>query len=153
MHPLLASGAAVNVDLDPTFLVHFVLFTSFVLLMKPLIFDPLIRVWEERERLTEGAIGQARAMDEEAIVLKQHYDERFEGVRREAGLDRDRLRGELNALEAKLTAAAREAAGLHLGEGRARALAEVQRIRQDLQRQRQHLAAEIATRVLGREVR
>src|SRR5687768_12524672 len=91
---LLASGA-VNVDLDLTFIVQFLLFGGFILVMKDLLFDPILVLFEERERRTAGAIEEARAMDEKAIALKQEYEGRLEGIRREAAVDRERVRAQV----------------------------------------------------------
>ena len=149
--PLFASGA-VSVDLDPTFLMHFLFFTAFIVVMKDLIFDPMLRVFEERERRTAGAIVQARRMDEEAISLRQEYETKLEGVRREASVDRERVRGKVNAIEAKLSAEARAEADAKLDAGLAALDEDAEKIRRNLQASRGPLAAEIASKILGREV-
>lgn len=148
---LVASGG-VTVDVDITVLAQLVMFTGFIVLMKPLIFDPLLRLFEERERRTEGAIAEARQMDEEAISLKREFDTKFEGIRREASLERERLRSENAKLEAERLDAARTAVTKTLEEGQEKVEAEIGRIRDELGAQRQALAAQIASRVLGREV-
>ncbi len=65
--PMLLASGAVTVDLDPTVFMHFVLFTAFVVFMKDLIFDPLMRVFAARERLTSGTVAKAQQLDEESI--------------------------------------------------------------------------------------
>jgi F-type H+-transporting ATPase subunit b len=150
--PLLASGA-VTVDLDPTVFAHFLLFTAFVVIMKDLLFDPLLRVFEERERRTAGAIAKAREMDEQALELKQEYDSKIEEIRRDASVDRERIRTMVKKLEAELMDDARQAVGTHLEYGMTKVQQEVGAIRKDLERQQTSLAAEIASRVLGRDVK
>jgi F-type H+-transporting ATPase subunit b len=149
---ILFAASAVNVDLDMTMVAHFVLFAAFVVLMKDLIFDPLLRVFEEREKRTQGAIEGARKMDEQAIQLKHEYDSRLEEIRREAALDRERIRGRLKKHETEIMTAAREAVSGKLSAGKATIDTEASAIRRDLERQRAALASEIASRVLGREV-
>jgi len=149
---LLASGG-VSVDLDATFVAQFVLFACFVVVMKPLMFDPLIRVFEERDRRTAGAIAQAHELDQRADELKQEVDRGLEGVRREAVEHRDRLRAEAAKREAAMLAAARVAAAKTVDQGKAEVGQEIERIRRELETERQRLAAEVASRVLGREVR
>jgi F-type H+-transporting ATPase subunit b len=150
--PLLASGP-VNLDLDPTLFMHMILFTAFAVLMKDLVFDPLMRVFEERERRTAGAIEQARKMDEEAITLKQEYETRLEAIRREAATDREQQRARVKKIENELLEEARGAMATRLAAGMEGLRAEVDAIRTDLGRKRAPLAAEIATKVLGRAVR
>lgn len=149
---LVASGG-VSVDVDLSVLAQLVMFTGFIVLMKPLIFDPLLRLFEERERRTAGAVADARKMDEQAIELKGDYDRKFDGIRREASLDRERLRGETAKLEAEMMGTARDAVAKKLDDGKAKVAEEIERIRAELEQQRHSLAVEIASRVLGREVK
>jgi len=152
LKPLVASSA-VTVDLDPTFILHFLMFTAFVVVMKDLIFDPLLEVFEERDRRTKGAIVDAREMDEQALALKQEFDGKLEGVRRDAAVDRERIRGSVKQLESEMMTEARETVSKTLDSGMVKIDAEVSSIRADLAAQRGTLAATIASKVLGREVR
>jgi F-type H+-transporting ATPase subunit b len=150
--PLVASGG-INLDLDLSALVHMVLFFGFVFFMKPLIFDPLLRVFEERERRTAGAIDKARAMDEEALTLKKEADAQLDDARREASTDRDANRTKLAKLQNEATTSTRDAVAKTLDKGMGKVSAEVAGIKRDLDKERATLASEIASRVLGREVK
>ncbi|MBM4376693.1 MAG: H(+)-transporting ATPase [Deltaproteobacteria bacterium] len=151
-HMKLFASGAVNLDLDATAVAQFILFTAFVVLMKDLIFDPLLKVFDERERRTDGAIDDARDLDDRAIELKGKLDTRMDEVRREAAADRERSRAKLKELESETLTAARAAATTRLDAGLGAVEAEASTIRKDLEAQRAKLAAEIASRVLGREV-
>jgi len=145
-------ASAINVDFDPTFLAQFVLFTMFVLVLRPLLFDPLLRVFEEREKRTGGAKHHAREMDAKAGELLTRYEAELDKVRREANLEREKLRKEAKDLETKIMAEAREEAARILESGKARIAAEVEQMRKELKDGQPALASEIASRVLGREV-
>jgi F-type H+-transporting ATPase subunit b len=149
---LFASGSAVSVDFDLTFVAQFLLFATFVQLMRPLLFQPLLRVFEERERRTEGAKRAAREMDERAGELYKDYEIKLEDVRRTASLERERLRSETAKLEAQIMAEARAEAAQILDRGKAQIASEVAALRRDLDRNKPALASEIASKVLGREV-
>jgi F-type H+-transporting ATPase subunit b len=151
-HMKLFASGAVNLDLDATAVAQFILFTAFVVLMKDLIFDPLLKVFDERERRTAGAVDDARDLDERAIELKGRLDARMDEVRREAAADRERTRAKLKELEAETMTAARAAATSKLDTGLGAVEAEASAIRKDLEGRRATLASEIASRVLGREV-
>jgi F-type H+-transporting ATPase subunit b len=154
MHlPSLFASGAISVDLDLTFLAQFVLFTFLIVLLKPLLFDPLLRVFEERERRTEGAKKEAREMDEKAGLLLRQYEQELEQIRQEAGQERERLRREAAALEAKVLAEAREETARFLDQGKQRIAAEVAQMRKELAEAQPALAAEIASKILDREVR
>ena len=146
------ASSAVNVDLDLTFLMHFILFGAFVVIMKDLIFDPMIKVFERREKMTSGEIDEARKMDEEAIALKQELDAKLEEIRREAATDREQVRARVKKLENELLEDARSTMDAKLDKGMRQIREEVEAIQAELAKKRAPLAADIATRVLGREV-
>jgi F0F1-type ATP synthase membrane subunit b/b' len=56
-------------DFDLTFVLMMVVFAALIVVLKPLLFEPVLRVFEEREKRTEGARDSARAMQEEAGAL------------------------------------------------------------------------------------
>lgn len=145
-------ASAINLALDLTFLAQFVLFGVFITLLKPLLFDPLLKVFEEREKRTEGAKADAREMDKQAADLLTRYEAEIEKIRREAGREREELRAETAKLEAKIMAEAREESAKILEAGKARIAAEMSTLRAELQKQTPALAAEIASKVVGREV-
>jgi F-type H+-transporting ATPase subunit b len=145
-------ASSINVDFDPTFIAQFLLFTMFVIVLRPLLFDPLLRVFEEREKRTEGAKAEAREMDAKAGDLLTRYEAELEKVRREANQEREKLRKEAKDLEAKIMAEARAESARILDTGKARIAAEVEQMRKELAEAQPALAAEIASRVLGREV-
>lgn len=148
----LLASTDVSVDVDPTFLAQLALFTLFIVLLKPMLFDPLMRVFEERERRTDGAKREAREMDEKAGVLLTQYEDELEKVRQAASAERERLRAETARLEAAIMAQAREETSKILEDGRARIAAEVASMRRDLDGQKPVLASQIASKLLGREV-
>lgn len=148
---LFASGDIV-VDFDLSFLAQCLLFTFFVVLLKPLIFDPLMKVFEEREKRTDGAKKEAQEMDKQAAELRARYEVERDKVAREAAREREELRAETARLEAQIMAEARAESARILEAGKAKIALEVDALRQELDRQTPALAAEIASRVLGREV-
>jgi F-type H+-transporting ATPase subunit b len=148
---LFASGD-INVDFDLSFLAQCLLFTFLVVLLKPLLFDPLMKVFEEREKRTEGAKADAREMDKQAAELLTQYEAEIEKIRREAGREREELRAETAKLEANIMAEARAESARILEAGKAKIAAEMATLRAELSRQTPALAAEIASKVLGREV-
>jgi F-type H+-transporting ATPase subunit b len=149
----LFASADVVVDFDPTFLVQLVLFAAFFLVLKPLLFEPLLRVFEEREKRTDGAKKEAREMDLKAGDIGARYEAELEKVRRAAGLEREKVRQEVARLEAQIMAEARAETTRILDEGKKKIEAEIATLRSDVDQQIPELAGQIASRVLGREVR
>jgi F-type H+-transporting ATPase subunit b len=144
--------AAVTVDFDKSVFVMMALFAVMIVVMKPLLLDPMLRVFALREERTDGAKAEARAMQEKAAEILSNYEVQVAAVRAQATADRDALRKETTRLEAEIFAEARHAADLIAQEGRARIETEVASLQKDLEARAAGLAKEIGSSVLGREL-
>lgn len=144
--------ASVTVDLDKSVLLQMVLFGILVVVLKPLLFDPVLQLFASRERSTDGAKAEARAMQERAAELLGQYETEVGRIRSVAAAERDALRKETAALEASMLAEARAAAEVILSEGRTRIAAEVAELERELGERREALSQGIGARVLGREL-
>jgi len=147
-----AAAGGVNLDFDLTFLVQMLAFTLLVLILKPLLFDPLMKLFEERERRSEGAKLSARKMDERAGALLRRYEAELEKGRRAAAQERERLRAEGLQMEAKILAEARAETARMLEDGKARTAREGQVMRAELHARASQTGRDIASSVLEREV-
>ena len=152
---LLAAGVApqaINVDVDLTFVVQVVLFIALTLVLKPLLFDPMLRLFEERERRIDGAKLQARKIDEKSANALGKYETEMGKARALPSAERDRIRAEGLAREQQVLATARAATTKVVDEGKRTAQVEAERVRRALKTQAAEMARDIASRVLGREV-
>ncbi len=148
----LAASGGVNVDLDLTFVVQVVLFVGLFLVLKPLLFTPLLKLFEERERRIEGAKNEARGMFAEADAMMAKYEEELVEVRRTAGAERDKLRVEGQKKEQAILSKVREQTNAMVDEGKAKIAKDGAALSAELATSAQTLAREMASRVLGREV-
>jgi F-type H+-transporting ATPase subunit b len=151
---LLAASApqAITVDVDWTFLVQVVLFIGLTLILKPVLFDPMLKLFEERERRIDGAKLLARKTDEQSAQALTKYETEMGKARVSANADRDRIRAEGLAKEQQILASVRAATSKSIDDGKRAVQAEGERARAALRDQGPALARELATRVLGREV-
>ena len=153
LHGVLSQrGGGVSVDFDKTLFVQVGLFVVLWIVLKPLLFDPMLKLFEEREKKIEGTIADARKIDLQSADAKATYDEALTKARAAGALERDRLRAEGIKKEKELLTAARVASQQKIDEGRTQSLKEVDAARSDLSKERQVLARDVAARVLGREV-
>ncbi len=146
-----ASGG-VTVDLDPTFLGQVVLFVLLFLILRPLLFTPMLRLFDERDKRIEGAKNEARAMFAEADAMMGRYEEELVAARRAAGAERDKKRLEGQRQEQVILAKVRAETNAMVDEGRARIAKDAETIRKELGQTASALARDMASRVLGREV-
>lgn len=149
---MLASGG-VSIDFDRTVLLQMALFVLLMLILAPTLFGPLMRLFEEREKRTEGARAEAREMQERAGDLLMRYQAELSRVQHVATVEREKLRNETLRLEAKILEEARLATSAIVEQGRQHLSAEVAKIRAELDAKGQQISAEIAASVMGREVR
>lgn len=144
--------AAVTVDFDKSVLLQMALFSVLIVVLKPLLFDPMLRVFALREEKTDGAKAEARSMQERAADILSSYEKELERVRGDAAEERDRLRRETARAEAEILAEARAATDAIVQEGRARIEVEIASFKRDLEEKGQQLSGELGQRVLGREL-
>ncbi|MFZ5891706.1 MAG: ATP synthase F0 subunit B [Myxococcota bacterium] len=149
---LVAMSGGVTLDFDNTVILQAALFTVLILLLRPLLFDPMLRIFALREERTEGAKATARELQERAGELLSKYETELSRVSRSAAEERDKLRAETARLEAEIMREAREAVTKIIDQGRKSIEAEVEKVRFDLGRESERTASLIVSRVLGREV-
>jgi F-type H+-transporting ATPase subunit b len=151
-----ALGAApkggVTVDLDLTFLWSSLLFVVLVLVLKPLLFDPMLRLFEERDRRIEGTKAAARQLDDAATEALGRYEGEMKKARAEGGAEREARRAEGHKLGGDVLAKVREETSETVNVGRQQLQREETDARAALQSDAQGLARAMASRVLGREV-
>jgi F-type H+-transporting ATPase subunit b len=147
----LASGG-VDVDFDASVLVHVGVFLVLLVVLKPLLFDPMLALFEERERRTLGTKGSAKALDDEAERARVEVESKMSAARAEGNEKRSALRAQAMKEEAEILAKAREEADALTASGRKANTAARQAAQAALEAQAQELASLVASRALGREV-
>lgn len=144
--------AAVDVDFDLTVVIQIALFLVLLIVVKPVLLDPMLKLFEERERRIDGAKLEARHMDEASAGALSKFESEMQKVRASANAERDKVRAEALKAESDLLASVREKTTTHLEGGRKSAAAEVAKARQALQAESREIARMLASRALGREV-
>jgi F-type H+-transporting ATPase subunit b len=144
---------AVNVDFHPYLVVFQIgLFVVLMLVLKPVLFDPMMKLFEEREKRIDGAKAAARKIDEKSASALSTYEAEMAKARATANAERDKLRAEGMKMENEILAKVRAATATALEEGKKKAHDEAAKVRATLQSESPVLAKDLASRVLGREV-
>jgi F-type H+-transporting ATPase subunit b len=147
-----AAGGGVVVDLDVTVVGQVVLVLVLLAVMKPMLFDPMLKLFEEREKRIDGAKSQARKMDEESAGALTKYESEMQRARAVGNAERDKLRAEGTKEEAEILGKVRASTSKMLEEGRSRLAGEAGHARQELRGETSALGGQLAARVLGHEV-
>jgi F-type H+-transporting ATPase subunit b len=147
-----SAEGGVEVDFDLTLVGQIIVFIVLFLILKPLLFDPMLHLFEERERRIDGAKLLARKIDEKSASALSTYETEMAKARTSANAEREKLRNEGLKAESEILARVRGATARLMEDGRKQMQTEVQGARAALQNETGPLARELATRVLGREV-
>jgi F-type H+-transporting ATPase subunit b len=147
-----AAPQAISVDFDATFVVQVVLFVGLMLFLKPYLFDPMLKLFEERERRIDGARLQARKIDEKSGEALAEYESAMAKARASANAEREKIRADAVRHEQEILTGVRAATAKTIEDGKRSATAEAERARAALKSESPALARELAGRVLGREV-
>jgi F-type H+-transporting ATPase subunit b len=148
----LAAPQAISVDFDATFVVQLVLFVALTLFLKPVLFDPMLKLFEERERRIDGAKLLARKIDDKSATAQAKYETEMAKARASAAAVRDKIRADALKHEQEILGAVRASTAKVIEDGKRSALAEAEKARAALKADAAVLARDLAGRVLGREV-
>ena len=147
---LLSEGSII--DLDGTIWIQLGTFAIAFFLFRPLIFRPMIALFEARENAIEGAKVEALRLQDEAAAETEEFDEEMRRLRLQAGEERDRLRAEGKRLERTVLDRVREETNKQLAEADAQLETQAARLRTEIDRGTALLAKQIASKMLSREV-
>ena len=140
------------ISLDISILYQVVLFVISWLFLKKILFQPYLKLLEERERKTTGAQHDSTDLEREGARLRAQYEEKIaqaqaaaqaakEEILQSGRLEREKILGEARAEAAQILERVRQEIAAAVGEERRRAAAEASA-----------LAAEMASTALGRKV-
>lgn len=137
-------------ELNATIFLQMAVFFTLLAWLSPMLFDPFMRLFEERERRIVGAAEEAKrlggAAEEKGALIAQKTQE----AQLEARQVLNDLRAQAQVREAQIIAAAREKASQRLDEARADLFEATEEARRNLKDDAKALSADIVQKVLGR---
>ena len=148
-----AAEGAVTVDADLSLFVQLGLFVVVLLvILKPTLFDPMMKLFEAREQRIEGTRNLATKTDIKSAKSKAKADAIVSKGREAGATEREALRAEGLKREAELMNGVRAETAQTLERGRAATGNEADAARKQLRLDAHSLGRDMAARVLGREV-
>jgi len=148
---LLSEGSII--DLDGTIWIQLGLFAVAFFVFRPLIFRPMVALFEARESAIEGSKLEALRLQDEASAESEEFEVEMRRLRLQAGEERDRLRAEGKRLERTVLDRVREETDKQLAEADAKLKTEAAQLRAEIDQSIAPLARQIASKMLNREVR
>lgn len=137
-------------ELNATILIQAAIVLGLMAWLSPVLFGPLMKVFDEREKRIHGAADEAKARlgsaDEKSALVEQKTKEAQAAAR----VVLNTLRDAAKVKETALLEKARENAGQRLEDARAELFAATETARKSLRDDAKGIADEIVKKVLGR---
>jgi F-type H+-transporting ATPase subunit b len=140
------------IDVDLTFFIQLVLFLAFFVVMRSLVFKPVLASIELRADRTEKARREARALAARSEELAARYQQEMGAARAKAISARAALRSEGVARREAIVNEARDAAARSLEQVRGNVAQQFGAAREQMLQQVDDLARTVARKILGRNV-
>jgi F-type H+-transporting ATPase subunit b len=147
---MLAGGSPV--DLDGSFFVQLAIFLAVFLVLRSLVFRPVMALFDAREAAMEGARVEAETLEKDAAHKREQFESELRSVRQKANEDRDRLRNEAQAEARKRSEETRRENTALLGSAKAQLEHEAEDARRQALAEAPALARQIAEKLLGRSM-
>jgi len=149
-----ASQASASEDLlsvNKTVFIQIVIFIAAIFILNALVFKPFLELIDRRDRLTKGAIKEAKELEEKVKEIILEYEAKLNEARAQAQEERSKIVREGEAAAGGIIAKTREETALILDEAKKKLESDTEAIKDKLKGDVQMLSREIASKVLGRE--
>jgi F-type H+-transporting ATPase subunit b len=140
------------IELNLSFVFQVINFLLLLLILNIFLFKPIRKVLADRESELTGAREKAAAVDRDVAEKMASYESRLKEIKGKGFEEREALKKEAVAEEAKLLDAARAEAGTTLATIKQKVAKEAADARVALQEQAKVLSLEICEKVLGRSL-
>ncbi|MEW6144718.1 MAG: ATP synthase F0 subunit B [Thermodesulfobacteriota bacterium] len=146
-----ASAAEDLLSVNKTVFIQIVIFIAAILILNALVFKPFLELIDRRDRLTKGAIKEARELEEKVKEIILEYEAKLNEARAQAQEERNKIVREGEAAANGVIAKTREETASLLDEAKKKLESDTEAIKDKLKGDVQVLSREIASKVLGRE--
>ncbi len=146
-----ASGDLLSVNY--TVFIQIVIFLIAIYILNKLVFKPFINLVDRRDMLTRGAIEEAHELEDKVKALIEEYDVKLNEARAFAVEERNKLIQEGQSVAQEIIGEARNETGALLDEAKVKLEADTKEIKDKLKNDIDGLATDIASKVMGKEVR
>jgi F-type H+-transporting ATPase subunit b len=140
------------ISLDISILYQVILFVILWLILNKVLFQPYLKLLDERERRTTGAQHDSTELEHESARLRAQYEEKIAQARSLAAAERERILQTAREEREKILGEARQEAEQTLAARRKEIATALEVERRLAAAEATTIAQEIASKVLGRKV-
>jgi F-type H+-transporting ATPase subunit b len=138
------------ISLDSSIIPAIIIFLSVVVALNYLLFQPLIRIQTQRQKLTTGSMAESRKKLQHYVEQMESYEAAVRKGRMETYRHQESVRSEATKKRVDVLGRARTAAERLVQESQEQLRAQVQAAKLELSNEARDLAAGIASAVLRR---
>jgi F-type H+-transporting ATPase subunit b len=146
------TGGGSMVDIDATILIQLGVFLFMLVVLRSLLFKPVVRLIEARREATEGALEAVKTLEEEAEQLTEKVERELMAVRASFGAERDRIVEQARSKEREILRQARSEAHELVVKMRERTEALAQETRRQLTAELDVMASLVASKAMNRKI-
>ena len=140
------------ISLDISILYQVILFVVLWLILNKVLFQPYLSLLDERERRTTGAQHDSTELEHEGARLRTQYEEKIAQAQAVAAVERERILQIAREEREKILGQARQEAEQTLTRRRQEITTALEAERRLASAEAVRIAADIASKVLGRKV-
>ena len=148
---VLLSGGSV-IDLDASIFIQMGIFFVAFFILKALVFNPTMQLFDAREQAIDGAKAEAKRMQDEAVAKREHFEGELRRVSAASNEERENARLEAQKLARQLTEQARSQALATQKAAKDRLDLQAAEVRKNALAQVPAIARELTSKLLGRSV-
>lgn len=145
------SMGGVIIDLDGSIFIQLAIVLLLMAALRQLVFKPYLETLENREKKTDRAREEARAVQARAEALAERYEAKLAEARASAVEARQAMRTEGNARREEALGEARRVSAAKMGAARAAIDAQYEGVRSDLKNRVDELAELVVDKVMGQK--
>ncbi|ALC18298.1 ATP synthase F0 b' subunit [Desulfuromonas soudanensis] len=138
------------ISIDWTLGLQFINFVVLMLALNVILYRPLRKVMQQRKETVDGSYRKAKSLEGAIDEKMAHYQEQLQQAKLKGNQEKNELRSQAHAEEGKILSAARATATEYMDTIKVKVASEADRARQALKAETEGLAAQIASKVLGR---
>ena len=139
-------------SVNKTVFIQIVLFLIAIYILNKLVFKPFLNLMDRRDKLTRGAIEEAKELEEKVVHIIKEYDSKLAEARVLAIEERNKIVHEGQTAAEGILARAREETTELLKDAKSKLEADTQEIKNKVKSDVHAIAKDIASRVLGKEI-
>lgn len=137
-------------ELNATIFLQAAIFFALLAWLSPVLFDPFMKLFDEREKRIVGAAAEAKKLAGSADESARTLQLKLQAAQADARQVLTDLRVQAQAAEARVIAAAREAASTKIDEAQGELFEATEDARIKLKDEAKALSSQIVEKVLGR---